>query len=156
MSIAGALSLGTERSGHIKAQNTRFKCRRSFTVLRRHIAAQGRSRTELHSKRGEAGTSDPFRIGEGREVFFLPDIGLPAVCCRSDRTDMFIKDRRAAPALGLRSLQPYVSAALRPERKRVRNGHICPVRHLSTAESFLIPAEKKLPSVKGRKPSLSF
>ena len=67
---------------------------------------------------------------------------------------MFIKDRRAAPALGLRSLQPYVSAALRPERKRVRNGHICPVRHLSTAESFLIPAEKKA-SVRKRTKAIS-
>ena len=38
--------------------------------------------------------------------------------------NIFVKDRRVTPALRLRPLQPYVSAALRPERKRVRNGHI--------------------------------
>ena len=86
--------------------------------------------------------------------FSLPGVGLLTVCCRPDRTDMFIKDRRAAPALGLRSLQPYVSAALRPEQKRVRNGHICPVRHLSIAVSFLIPAEKKA-SVRKRTKAIS-
>ena len=34
-----------------------------------------------------------------------------------------IKGRRVTPALRLRPLQPYVSAALRPERERARNGY---------------------------------
>ncbi len=38
--------------------------------------------------------------------------------------NIFVKDRRVTPALRLRPLQPYVSAALRPEQKRVRNGYI--------------------------------
>lgn len=37
---------------------------------------------------------------------------------------MSIKDRRVTPALRSRLLRSYVSTALRPERKRVRNGHI--------------------------------
>ena len=34
--------------------------------------------------------------------------------------NIFVKDRRVTPALRSRLLRSYVSAALRPERKRVR------------------------------------
>ena len=57
--------------------------------------------------------------------------------------NIFVKDRRVTPALRLRPLQPYVSAALRPERKRVRNG--CIVHSGSVKRIVSEPAEKKAP-----------
>jgi len=44
---------GTQR--YIRSQKTRSKCRRSFTVLNRHIAASDLPRTEPESKPGETG-----------------------------------------------------------------------------------------------------
>ena len=63
---------------------------------------------------------------------------------------MSIKDRRVTPALRSRFLRSYVSAALRPERKRVRNGHI----NRSGGVQTLLPKirqKKRLPSCKRTK-----
>ena len=45
MPMADPLPLGPERSGHVRVQRTRSKCRRSSTVLHRHITAPDRTRT---------------------------------------------------------------------------------------------------------------
>ena len=57
--------------------------------------------------------------------------------------NIFVKDRRVTPALRSHLLRSYVSAALRPERKRVRNGYI--VHSGSVKRIVSDSAEKKAP-----------
>lgn len=64
---------------------------------------------------------------------------------------MSIKGRRVTPALRLRPLQPYVSAALRPERKRVRNGQDISIGLAVSKSCFLSSDKKRLPSCKRTK-----
>ena len=137
MSSSDSLSLGMKRSGHVRAQRTRSKCRRFITVLARHLRHRTFQNGALIIVSGlcrEVG-QNCCAVSLFWAASLLPRPLLPAVFFHllSGRSlpasgacmdGMSAKGRRKTPALRPRPLRSYVSAAFFSKRKRVHNGHI--------------------------------
>ena len=126
MSSSDPLSLGMKRSGHVRAQRTRSKCRRFITVLARHLRHRTFQNGALIIVSGlcrEVGLSCCFCLSFRRSFFhLLSGRSLPASGACMD--GMSAKGRRKTPALRPRLLRSYVSAAFFSERERVRRRYI--------------------------------
>ncbi len=133
MSSSDPLSLGMKRSGHVRAQRTRSKCRRFITVLARHLRHRTFQNGALIIVSGlcREVVQSYCAVSQFGAASPSPSGGLFFICCQESlpasgacMSGVSVTDCRKTPALRPRLLWSYVSAAFFSKRKRVHNGHI--------------------------------